>query len=121
MLEAGLTAQVEIVVADSDTALAFGSGDVPVLAAPRALALCEEATVAAVAPELEPGRTSVGVRVEFDHIKASAVGTAVTARATLTEVDGSRLSFDVDVSDGDGWVGRGKVVRVVVDRARFGG
>lgn len=120
MLEPGLAAEVDLVVTDADTAIAFGSGEVPVLATPRALALCEEATVAAVAAQLDAGQTTVGVRAEFDHIKSSPVGTAVTARAELTEVDGSRLFFDVDVSNGDGWVGRGKVLRVVVDRARFG-
>ena len=50
----GLTAQVELTVADTDTARAVGSGDVPVLATPRVLALAEAATVAATTPRMPP-------------------------------------------------------------------
>ncbi|MGH3731635.1 MAG: thioesterase, partial [Micromonosporaceae bacterium] len=40
-LSPGMSAQVELVVGDADTAQTLGSGDVPVLGTPRALALCE--------------------------------------------------------------------------------
>ena len=45
LLAPGLTASVTLVVDDADTALALGSGDVPVLGTPRVIALAEEATV----------------------------------------------------------------------------
>jgi hypothetical protein len=40
-LAPGLRSSVRIVVADTDTAVAMGSGDVPVLGTPRLLALAE--------------------------------------------------------------------------------
>jgi fluoroacetyl-CoA thioesterase len=55
-LAAGLRATVRAAVTDADTAEAMGSGNVPVLATPRLLALAEAATVAAVDPHLAGGR-----------------------------------------------------------------
>jgi fluoroacetyl-CoA thioesterase len=119
-LAAGLQASVQVTVADSDTAVVAGSGDVPVLATPRLLALAEAATVAAVAGHLEPGQTSVGTRVQLEHLRASAVGAKVTVQAQLAHVDGRLLRFEVTAEDSDGQlVGHGQVTRVVVDRDRF--
>jgi fluoroacetyl-CoA thioesterase len=118
-LVAGLAAQVTATVGTADTALALGSGDVPVLATPRAVALVEAATVAAIAPELAPGATTVGTRVELDHLTATPVGRQVIARASLVSVDGRRLIFDVTLHDGDTVAARGRVERVMVDRERF--
>lgn len=115
----GLTGEVRLVVSDQDTAIAAGSGDVPVLATPRLLALAEEATVAAVREHLPEGHTTVGTTVALSHRVASAVGTEVMARAELTEVDGRRLVFTVEARQDDTLVGTGRVERVVVDRQRF--
>jgi len=84
---------VSAVVADADTAISAGSGDVPVLATPRLLALAEAAAVAAIAPHLAPGMTSVGTSASLEHRRASPVGAEVVVEAELTEVDGRRLVF----------------------------
>ncbi|MBQ0993981.1 thioesterase [Micromonospora sp. PSH03] len=115
----GLTAQVELTVTDADTAQAVGSGDVPVLGTPRVLALAEAATVAATATGMPPGTTTVGTRVELEHLAPTVVGRTVRAQALLATVDGRRLSFEVTVSDGDQTVARGRVDRILVDRGRF--
>ncbi|WP_229400015.1 thioesterase family protein [Micromonospora okii] len=118
-LAPGLSARVELTVTDADTAQAVGSGDVPVLGTPRVVALAEAATVAATAAALPPGRTTVGLRVELDHRAPTPVGRTVVARATLAEVAGRRLRFEVTVSDGGETVAAGRVDRVLVDRQRF--
>ncbi|MDI1465754.1 hotdog domain-containing protein [Catellatospora sp. KI3] len=118
-LTAGLTAKVQLTVGDADTAQALGSGDVPVLATPRVVALAEAATVAATARALESGQTTVGVRVELDHRAATPIGRLVTAEALLAKVDGRRLFFEVTVRDGDTVAAEAKVERVLVDRHRF--
>ena len=115
----GVTASVSLTVADGDTAPAARSGDVPVLATPRLLALCEEATVAAVAPFLEEGETTVGTRVELEHLAPSPPGAVVEATAVLMEVEDTRLVFTVIARQGATVAGRGIITRVVVDRARF--
>ncbi len=118
-VEPGLRATVEHIVAAADTAIALGSGDVPVLATPRVLALVEQATVAAVEGALAAGQTSVGTRVELEHLLASPVGARVVAEALLTDAEDSRLRFAVTVRDGDRVAATGTVARALVDRERF--
>ncbi|MDA8369640.1 MAG: thioesterase [Nocardiopsaceae bacterium] len=115
----GLRGSAELVVSQEDTAAALGSGDVPVLGTPRALALAEAATVAAVADRLEAGRTTVGTEVALTHTAATPVGARVRAEALLRLVDGKRLVFDVAVAQDNRTVARGTVERVIVDRDRF--
>ncbi len=115
----GVSAAAALTVTPADTAPALASGDVLVLATPRLLALCEEATVAAVAPFLEEGETTVGSRVELEHLAPSPPAARVEATAVLELVDGPRLTFAVIVRQGDRIVGRGTIHRVVVDRRRF--
>ena len=119
LVETGVQAAVELVVTDADTAVPWGSGDVPVLATPRLIGLCEEAAFRAVEDHVRPGQTTVGLQVEFTHVAPTQVGSLVRAEATLERVDGQRLVFTVSATDGCGLVGAGKLTRVVVDRERF--
>jgi fluoroacetyl-CoA thioesterase len=126
-LTVGLRATVTAEVTDADTAIALGSGDVAVLGTPRLLALAEAASVAAVAPQLGSGQTSVGVEVSLEHSKPSPVGSTVEVSAELTEIHGRRLVFSFIAytqgeSEGDGEdavLGAGTVQRMLVDRERF--
>jgi predicted thioesterase len=118
-VEPGLSAQVELTVGEGDTAIALKTGDVNVLATPRVVCLCEEATVLALEGQLAPGQTSVGHTVQLDHVAPSRVGTRVTAEATLQKVNARRLTFTVSVADDKGLVAAGIVTRVIVDHDRF--
>ena len=113
----GRTATREFVVSDDSTALAVGSGSLPVLGTPVLLAWCEATTVAAL--DLPDGKTSVGTRVSLEHLAASPVGASVTVTATVAHVDGRLLRFAVDARMGEALVGSGEVTRVVVDAERF--
>jgi len=115
----GLSAKLELTVTDADTAQSVGSGDVPVLATPRVLALAEAATVAATARQMPGGLTTVGTRVEMEHRAPTPLGRTVRATATLTKVDGRRLVFEVAVTDGETVVAEVRVERVLLDRRRF--
>ena len=118
-LRPGLSATASMVVADDDTAIALHTGDVAVVATPRVVTLAEEATVHAVEGELADGETTVGYRVQLDHLAPTAVGGKVLAEATLEAVESRRLTFRVSVSDGRGLVAAGRITRVVVERSRF--
>jgi fluoroacetyl-CoA thioesterase len=118
-VEPGLSGEVELTVADGDTALAMHSGEVAVLATPRIVALCEEASMMAVAGQLAQGETTVGHTVQLDHVAPTRVGTLVRAEATLKKVEGRRLTFAVAVSDTRGLVAAGKLTRVIVLSDRF--
>ena len=115
----GLVGTAKLTVADADTALAFRSGEVPVLATPRVIALAEEATVGALEGMLRPGETSVGMRIQLDHLAPSSIGSHVRAEALLEQVEGRRLIFKVSVEDERGLIAAGKVTRVIVEVDRF--
>ena len=108
-----------LVVEPEHLAPHIGSGDVPVLATPWLLALCERATVDAVAGMLGATETSVGVRVELEHLASSRPGAEVVATATVAGNDGRHLDFIVEAREGDLVVGRGTIRRARVNRARF--
>ncbi len=97
----------------------LGSGDVPVFATPRVVLLSERATVAAVHTHVREGETTVGYRVQLDHLAPVPVGDKVQAEAVLESVEGRRLTFRVSVKHRDGLVAAGRITRVVVERSRF--
>jgi fluoroacetyl-CoA thioesterase len=113
------SATVALTVTDADTAISLRSGDVAVLGTPRIVALCEEATCAAMGPQLDAGETTVGTRVEIAHLLAVAVGEQVVAEATLERTEGRRLTFTVSVTSEKGLVAAGKISRAVVNRKEF--
>jgi predicted thioesterase len=126
-------------VTDDDTAIALGSGDVPVLATPRLLAWLEAATVVAAQDRLDASSTSVGIEVTMRHRRASAVGAVIEVEVGEVGEQDRGLAFDLvarEVPAGDpradgqdgadlsaGAVGpvvaTARVVRAVVDRAAF--
>lgn len=118
-LEPGLAGTITFTVGAEDTAESLGSGDVPVLATPRVVLLAEQATVAAVAGHVPDGMTTVGYRVQLDHLAPVPVGDTITTDATLETVEGRRLTFRVSVKHDAGLVAAGRVTRVVVERTRF--
>ncbi len=115
----GLSARIELTVTEADTAEAFRSGTVPVLATPRLMALCEEASCKAIDGFLDEKCTSVAKRVQFDHLVPVGIGGKVWAEATLDRIEGRRLVFTLSVSESAGLVAAGKLIRVIVDREAF--
>ncbi len=120
-IHVGARAGLRFTVAAEDTAVSLGSGDVPVLATPRAIAWVEAASCAAVADQLAAAQTTVGTRVEIDHLLPTWVGADVVADAMVREVAGSRVVFDVRLTEDDGRILlAGSIARAVVQRERFG-
>ncbi len=114
----GRTTTREFVVSEADTAVAVGSGSLPVLGTPVLLAWCEAVTCDVLA--LEPPETSVGTRIALEHLAASALGATVSVTATVTYVDGRLVRFEVSAREPGGkLLGSGEVTRVIVDAERF--
>ena len=72
-----------------------------------------------ILPHLDEGSDSVGVNVSVEHLAATPMGQEVTYSARVADVDGRRVTFEVEASDGTEVVGRGTHVRFVVDVKRF--
>lgn len=119
MIETGLTHTSETVVADNNTAIALGSGDMPVFATPAMMALMENAAMLAVADELPEGCTTVGGHIESSHIRPTKVGDAVRAVAEVAKVEGKKIFFKVTAFAGDDMIGEGEHLRFVVDKENF--
>lgn len=119
MIETGLKHTSELIVTEAVTAIAAGSGDMPVLATPMMMALMENAAMLAVKDELPEGCTTVGGHIESSHLKPSRVGTLVRAEAEVTKVDGKKIEFKVAAYAGDTLLGEGTHLRFIVDKEKF--
>ncbi len=98
-IRTGLKGESMVIVKDGNTAIDFGSGNVPVLATPMLVALMESAAINTVEKFLSHGQATVGTLIECRHLAATPRGMTVTARAELVEVDKRRLLFQVEAFD----------------------
>jgi fluoroacetyl-CoA thioesterase len=118
-LRVGLIGTAEITVEYEHTAEHVGSGCEAVLATPVMAALMESAAVDCTEHLLEPGYTSLGIRIAVDHVAPTPIGRTVTASAELVEIKGRRLFFRVTAEDGVRPIGSGEHVRATVAVEEF--
>lgn len=119
MLTQGMSLKKELTVTSTDTAAALGSGDLEVFATPAMISLMELTSRLCVGDALEQGQTTVGTLVNISHTAATPVGMRISCEATLVEIDGRRLVFDVVATDECGIIGKGTHERFIVDSAKF--
>ena len=108
-----------IIVAETQTAAALGSGMLEVYSTPAMIALMENTAQTLAAEGLEAGQTTVGTALNIRHVSASPVGSNITCEAVLTGADRRRLTFDVRAWDDAGLIGEGTHERFIVDADRF--
>ncbi len=106
-------------VNNGNTAVAMGSGDMPVFATPALAALMEAAASGSVLPFLEAGETTVGTLIEVQHTSATPLGMEVRAESRLEKTDGRRLFFSLKAWDEAGPIGEGKHERFIVFKEKF--
>jgi len=119
MLTIGKAATVTTTVSETNTAKAVGSGNLDVFSTPMMIALMEQAACECLSGSLEPGQGSVGTQINVAHTAASPLGAVVSATATISKVDGRKVSFDVVASDGSNQIGNGTHDRFIIDEKRF--
>jgi fluoroacetyl-CoA thioesterase len=118
-LQAGMSGEASIVVADEHTAPRVGSGRVHVLATPVMINLIEAAALEAIERFLPEGYQSLGTVLNVRHIAATPVGMRATATAEVLRVDGRTVYFRVEAKDENELIGDGTHERVVVNVAKF--
>lgn len=106
-------------VTEQKTAVKVGSGDMEVLATPVMAAMMENAAMMAVRDSLQNGQTTVGSMIQTTHTKPTPVGATIKATATLTAIEGRKLTFSVKAEDQGGVIGEGTHIRYIVDKQRF--
>lgn len=118
-LPLGLRGTAVTTVRPENTALALGSGDLPVFGTPALVALMEAAAVEALGGRLGADETTVGTAIAVTHLAATPLGLEVRAEAELVAAEGRKLTFALTAQDGREPIGEGRHERMVVGRARF--
>lgn len=119
LLKIGKYAESEIVVSEANTALNVGSGNLIVFATPMLVALMENAAIKCIDGYLDKSFTTVGIALNIEHTKASLIGEKIVAKATLVEIKGRELLFNVEARDRSGIIGKGVHKRFIVDAEKF--
>jgi fluoroacetyl-CoA thioesterase len=91
----------------------------PVFATPVMVMLMENAALNAIKPYLDANESCVGTRVDVTHLAATPVGMTATATAVVTAVDGRKIEFRVEATDGIDAIGTAHHERMVIDRVKF--
>ncbi len=121
-LNAGIERTDEFTVADRLLTDVGGTLGVKVLSTPGMIAMMERCASMLAFENLPDGKATVGFEVCVKHVAAAGEGASCTVHARLDEVvDGRKLRFAVEVSDGGHTIGVGTHERRVIDRAGFGG
>jgi predicted thioesterase len=110
----GLTGRYEIVPGAAHTAAAVGNAGVEVVGTPFLIGYLEVAAHRAIQPYCEPGEATVGARIEVDHLAPALPGRPVTADAKLIAVEGRRMTFEVEVRQGERVIMKGRHGRAIV-------
>jgi fluoroacetyl-CoA thioesterase len=119
LIPLNISAARTLLVEKAHSAREIGSGDMDVLATPMLIALMEAAALAAVQTYLAAGWSTVGTRVDVEHLRATPLGGKVTAEATLMKRDNRLLEFAVEAHDSFGLVGQGKHQRFIINQDKF--
>src|SRR3954451_15652530 len=89
-----------LIVEPQHTAHAMGNVGVEVLGTPTVVWMVEAAAYSGIQAYLEPGENVAGVHIDCYHVAPAAVGSTVTATATLTGRDRARLQYTFAVTLG---------------------
>ena len=115
MLKIGMTREDTIAVDEKLTADKLGNEGVIVFSTPSMLAFLEATSRLLVADELDEGVMAV----DLHHLRSTPVGMHVTCRATLTAIDGKKLSFECELRDEKEIVGRATHDRYIMPVAKL--
>jgi fluoroacetyl-CoA thioesterase len=115
-LERGLERSDEFVVEGRLLTDVGGTIGASVLSTPAMIGMMERTSSVLSFENLPDGKATVGFEVCVKHVAAAAEGTRCTVRAKLNEVvDGRKLRFDVEVTEGERTIGIGTHERRVID------
>ena len=118
-LEVGLKGYAETMVDESNVASSVGSGLLDVFSTPSMIALMEKACKESVAPFLDEGQGTVGIRLEVDHLAATPIGQKVWVDSELSAGDKRILTVAVTAWSEKEKIGEGIHKRCVILNDRF--
>lgn len=119
MLTEGMSAILTEQVEEANTARVIGSGSLPVYGTPAMIALIERTAVELLAGNLPEHTTTVGTKLDINHVSATPEGMTIVCQCTLEKIDRRKLIFQVEVKDGAGVIGNGIHERFLVEEESF--
>lgn len=119
LIQVGIIREDKRTVGQEDTAVAMQSGDISVYATPALVAFLEYTAKELIRKYLDDNETTVGIKMDINHIKASKVGVAIRSKAEVIKVDGKKITFKVEAFEGETLIGFGTHERFVVDKIKF--
>ncbi|MGW8209589.1 MAG: thioesterase family protein, partial [Syntrophobacteria bacterium] len=118
-LKAGLTHEIERQVTE-DLSAQKVFPHVPNVYATRAMVgHFEEVCAEMVLPYLGEGEQTVGIGMKFSHIAATPIGMKVRFTAKLVEVEGKKLTFEVEGFDEVEKIGKATHDRFIINAEKF--
>jgi len=109
----------QMVVRPGDTALAHGSGDMPILSASFLITLMESACNSAIAEFLENGESTYLSDIEMEVHESVGIGSEIQGAATCVSFEEGVLTFVCEVHDGPRLVAASSMRRNLVERVTF--
>lgn len=108
-------------ITSDQAASVMGSGDLSVLATPAVVALMENAASSYSQEVLVDNdhETTVGARIEVNHLKASPVQGSLQVIINQVNQKGRHIHFELEAYVEDHLVASGSHERVIVDSQRF--
>jgi fluoroacetyl-CoA thioesterase len=108
---------MEVEVTADLTINRMGRPGADVLSTPSLLKLMEMCSIEVTDPRLSDGHVTVGYAVDgLRHMAPTAIGAVVRIRSVITEVNGTRLSYEIEAFDGDKQIGVAKHKRAVISK-----
>lgn len=118
-LKAGLTHEMERQVTE-DLSAQKVFPHVPNVYATRAMVgHFEEVCAEMVLPYLGEGEQTVGIAMKFSHIAATPIGMKVRFTAKLVEVEGKKLTFEIEGFDEVEKIGKATHDRFIINAEKF--
>jgi fluoroacetyl-CoA thioesterase len=115
-LEPGLEASHEFEVEGRLVTDVGGTIGVRVLSTPGMIAMMQRCSSILAFENVPAGKATVGFEVCVKHVAAAAEGATCRVRSRLDEVvDGRKLRFEVEVTEGERTIGVGTHERRVID------
>ena len=115
----GIVGLAAMTVRSSDTSLALGGNDLPLIAPSAIHNLVESACSAALTEHLPFGQTSITTKILIEMETSVSVGEDLHANARCIDVEDGHLTFEVEITHREKRIATAHVQRRLVDRLSY--
>ncbi len=100
-------------------AVEIGSGTIPVLGTPALIGFMENIASDLVQKDLDPHFTSVGIHLDMEHLRPSAIKSLIEIKAKIISKTEKIVKLDIEAFDKEKLVGKASHKRAIINRKEF--